>query len=37
MFKDNHPNNQIIPVEWTVENIARLERDNNKFTHVVDF
>jgi hypothetical protein len=36
-LKDTHLTNQIRPVEWTVENIARLERVSNKFTHTVDF
>jgi hypothetical protein len=36
-LKDTHPTNRIRLVEWTTENIARLERVNNKFTHVVDF
>jgi len=33
----NHPNNQIIPVEWTAKNITCQERVNNKFMLVVDF
>jgi hypothetical protein len=36
-LKDTHPTNQVRPVEWTTENIVRLERVNNKFMHEVDF
>jgi hypothetical protein len=36
-LKDNHPTNRIRPVEWTTENIARIQKVNNKFTHIVDF
>jgi hypothetical protein len=36
-LKDNHPTNWIILVEWITDNIAWLERVNNKFTCVVDF
>jgi hypothetical protein len=36
-LKDTHLTNQIRPVEWTAENIARLERVNNKFMCAVDF
>jgi hypothetical protein len=36
-LKDTHPTNWIRPVEWTVENSARLEKFNKKFTHAVDF
>jgi hypothetical protein len=37
ILKENHPTNRIRPVEWTTENIAQLEKVNNKFTRVVDF
>jgi hypothetical protein len=37
ILKDNHSTNQIRSVEWTIENIARLERVNNKFTRTMDF
>jgi hypothetical protein len=36
-LKDTHPTNRIRPIEWTIENITRLERVNNKFTRIVDF
>jgi hypothetical protein len=36
-LKDTHPTNQIRLVEWTIENIACLERVNNKFMCAVDF
>jgi hypothetical protein len=36
-LKDTHLTNRIRPVLWTVENIARLERVNNKFMCAVDF
>jgi hypothetical protein len=36
-LKDIHPTNQTRPVEWIVENIAQLERVNNKFLCVVEF
>jgi hypothetical protein len=36
-LKDTHPMNQIRPVEWSTENIVRLERVNNKFTRAVVF
>jgi hypothetical protein len=36
-FKDTHLTNRIRKIAWNDENIARLERVNNKFTHVVDF
>jgi hypothetical protein len=36
-LKDTHLTNQIKLIEWTAENIARLERVNNKFTRIVDF
>jgi hypothetical protein len=36
-LKDTHPTNQIRPVVWTAENIARLEIVNNKFTRAVDY
>jgi hypothetical protein len=36
-LKDTCPNNRIMLVEWTAENITRLERVNNKFTCVMDF
>jgi hypothetical protein len=36
-LKDNHPTNQIIPIEWTTDNIVCLERVNNKFANIVDF
>jgi hypothetical protein len=35
-LKDTHLTNWIRPVEWTAENIVRLERVNKKFTHTVD-
>jgi hypothetical protein len=37
ILKDNNLTKWIISVEWTIDNIVRLERVNNKFTHVVDF
>jgi hypothetical protein len=36
-LKDTHTKNRVISVEWTEENIVRLKRVNNKFTHAVDF
>jgi hypothetical protein len=36
-LKDNHPNDWIRPVEWTSENIAWIQKVNNKFTHAMDF
>jgi hypothetical protein len=36
-LKDTHSTNQIRLVVWIVENIARLERVNNKFMHAVEF
>jgi len=36
-LKDSYPTNQIRRVEWTTENIAQLDKVNNKFTHEVDF
>ena len=36
-LKDTHLTNQIRTIEWTAENIVRVERVNNKFTCVVDF
>jgi hypothetical protein len=37
MLKDTHLTNWIRPVEWNDENIAELERVNNKFMCAVDF
>jgi hypothetical protein len=34
---DTHPTNRIRTVEWNIENIAWLERFNNKFTHAINF
>jgi hypothetical protein len=36
-LKYTHPTYWIRPVEWTAENIAHLQKVNNKFTHAVDF
>jgi hypothetical protein len=36
ILKDNHPTNRIRPLEWTIENIAHLEKFNNKFMSGMD-
>jgi hypothetical protein len=36
-LKDTHATNRVRQLEWTNENIARLDMVNNKFMHVVDF
>jgi hypothetical protein len=37
ILKDNHPTNQIRQLEWNPEEIAQLQRVDNKFTRAVDF
>jgi hypothetical protein len=37
ILKDNHPTNWIRQLEWNPEEIAQLQRVDNKFTRVVDF
>jgi hypothetical protein len=37
ILKYRHPKNQIRQLEWNSEEIAQLQRVDNKFTHTIDF
>jgi hypothetical protein len=37
ILKENHPTNRISELEWNIEEIAKLQQENNKFTRTVDF
>jgi hypothetical protein len=37
ILKDNHPTNWIRQLEWNLEEITQLQRNDNKFTRAVDF